>query len=84
MTNASKEARWTKKHGSSFFNYKNHVNADAKHKLIRHMPWVRACTTVGFDGLVNRTKTSADVYADSVPLSAIEAKLQARLAQSHS
>ena len=31
-----RDARWTKKHGRSFFGYKNHVNADAKHKLIRH------------------------------------------------
>jgi IS5 family transposase len=30
-----RDARWTKKHGKSFFGYKNHVNADAKHKLIR-------------------------------------------------
>src|SRR5437773_7437800 len=30
-----RDARWTKKHGRSFFGYKNHVNADAKHKLIR-------------------------------------------------
>jgi IS5 family transposase len=30
-----KDARWTKKHGKSFFGYKNHINADAKHKLIR-------------------------------------------------
>ena len=30
-----KDARWTKKHGRSFYGYKNHVNADAKHKLIR-------------------------------------------------
>ena len=30
-----KDARWTKKHGKSFYGYKNHVNADAKHKLIR-------------------------------------------------
>jgi len=30
-----KDARWTKKHGRSFFGYKNHVNADARHKLIR-------------------------------------------------
>src|SRR4029077_14004638 len=29
-----RDARWTKKHGRSFFGYKNHVNADAKHKLI--------------------------------------------------
>jgi len=31
-----KDARWTKKHGKSFYGYKIHVNADAKHKLIRH------------------------------------------------
>ena len=30
-----KDARWTKKRGKSFLGYKNHVNADAKHKLIR-------------------------------------------------
>src|SRR5262249_28436356 len=30
-----RDARWTKRHGRSFFGYKNHVNADAKHKLIR-------------------------------------------------
>ena len=29
------EARWTKKHGTSHFGYKNHVNVDKKHKLIR-------------------------------------------------
>ena len=30
-----KDARWTQKNGRSFFGYKNHVNADARHKLIR-------------------------------------------------
>jgi IS5 family transposase len=29
------EARWTKKHGTSHYGYKNHVNVDKKHKLIR-------------------------------------------------
>ena len=29
------DARWTKKHGKSHFGYKNHVNVDRKHKLIR-------------------------------------------------
>ena len=29
------EARWTKKHGVSHYGYKNHVNVDKKHKLIR-------------------------------------------------
>jgi hypothetical protein len=31
------DACWIKKHGRSFFGYKNHVNADAKHKLIRYL-----------------------------------------------
>ena len=29
------DARWTKKHGKSHYGYKNHVNVDRKHKLIR-------------------------------------------------
>ena len=29
------DARWTKKHGKSHYDYKNHVNVDRKHKLVR-------------------------------------------------
>lgn len=29
------EARWTKKHGRSYYGYKNHVNVDVRHKLVR-------------------------------------------------
>jgi len=29
------DARWTKKNGAKYFGYKNHVNIDVKHKLIR-------------------------------------------------
>ena len=29
------EARWTKKRGTSYYGYKNHVNVDAENKLIR-------------------------------------------------
>ena len=29
------EARWTKKHGRSHYGYKNHVNVDRRHKLVR-------------------------------------------------
>ena len=29
------EARWTKKHGKSHYAYKNHVNVDRRHKLVR-------------------------------------------------
>jgi transposase, IS5 family len=76
-----KDARWTKKHGKSFFGYKNHVNADARHKLIRQYAVTDASVhdSRKFDGLVNRANTSADVYADSACRSAeTEAKLRAR------
>jgi IS5 family transposase len=31
------DARWTKKHGKSYFGYKLHANVDAKYKLIRRI-----------------------------------------------
>jgi IS5 family transposase len=73
-----KDARWTKKHGKSFYGYKNHVNVDAKHKLIRQYDVTDASVhdSQKFDGLLNQANTSADVYADSAYRSAeTEAKL---------
>jgi IS5 family transposase len=76
-----KDARWTKKHGKSFYGYKNHVNADAKHKLIRLYDVTDASVhdSQTLDGLLNKANTSDDVYADSAYRSAeIEGKLKAR------
>ena len=76
-----KDARWTKKHGKSFYGYKNHVNADAKHKVIRQYDVTDASVhdSQKFDGLLNQANTSADVYADSAYRSAeAEAKLSLR------
>ena len=76
-----KDARWTKKHGKSFFGYKNYVNADARHKLIRQYEVTDASVhdSQQFDGLVNQSNTSRDVYADSAYRSAeTERKLRAR------
>ena len=76
-----KDARWTKKHGKSFYGYKNHVNVDAKHKLIRQYDVTNASVhdSQNFDGLLNQANTSADVYADSAYRSAeTEAKLSLR------
>jgi IS5 family transposase len=76
-----KDARWTKKHGKSFYGYKNHVNVDAKHKLIRHYEVTDASVhdSRKFYGLLNKANTSADVYADSAYRSAAtEAKLKVR------
>jgi len=76
-----KDARWTKKHGNSFFGYKNHVNADAQHKLIRTYDVTDASVhdSQKLDELLNKVNTSNDVYADSAYRSAeTEARLAAR------
>jgi IS5 family transposase len=48
------------------------VNADAKHKLIRHYEVTDASVhdSQKFAGLLNKANTSADVYADSAYRSA--------------
>ena len=58
-----KDARWTKKHGKSFYGYKNHVNADAKHKLIRRYVVSDASVhdSQTLDGLLHKDNTSQDV-----------------------
>jgi Transposase DDE domain len=76
-----KDARWTKKRGKSFFGYKNHVNADARHKLIRQYDVTDASAhdSRTFDRLVNQANTSEGVYADSAYRSAqTKVKLRAR------
>jgi transposase, IS5 family len=75
-----RDARWTKKHGRSFFGYKNHVNADAKHKLIRHYAVTDAAVhdSQELDGLLDKGNTCNDVFADSAYQSAkIGSKLRA-------
>lgn len=76
-----RDARWTKKHGKSYFGYKNHVNADARYKLIRRYSVSDASVhdSQRFDGLLTQGNTSAKVYADSAYRSAeAEARLAAR------
>ena len=76
-----KDARWTKKHGRSFYGYKNHVNADAMHKLIRRYDVSDAAVhdSQKLDALLNKANRSADVFADSAYRSAeAEARLKAR------
>src|SRR3954453_15295049 len=76
-----RDARWTKKHGKSFFGYKNHVNADAKHKLIRRYEGTDAAVhdSQAFDALLTKGNTSTDVFAERAYRSAeTEAKLKAR------
>jgi IS5 family transposase len=75
-----RDARWIKKHGRSFIGYKNHVNADAKHKLIRHYAVSDAAVhdSQKLDGLLHKGNTCNDVFADSAYRSTeIEAQLRA-------
>jgi IS5 family transposase len=75
-----RDARWTKKHGQSFFGYKNHVNADAKHKLIRRYEVTDAAVhdSQPLDALLTKGNTSTDVFGDSAYRSAeTEVKLKA-------
>ena len=76
-----KEARWTKKHGKSYYGYKNHVDVDRKNKLIRRYAESDASVhdSQKLDELLDKSNTSAEVWADSAYLSAeSEAKLKAK------
>jgi IS5 family transposase len=67
-----RDARWTKKHGHSFFGYKNHVNVDAKHKLIRRYAVTDAAVhdSQKLEPLLSKGNTSDDVFGDSAYRSA--------------
>jgi len=73
------DARWTKKHGKSHYGYKNHVNVDRKHKLVRRYQVTDAAVhdSQVVDDILDPDNTASDVWADSAYRSAeIEAKLK--------
>ncbi len=61
------DARWMKKNGKSYYGYKNHVNVDVKHKLIRGYAVTDASVhdSQVFGDLLHEDNRSRDVYADS-------------------
>lgn len=61
------DAKWTKKHGKSYYGYKNHVNADRKHKIIREYKVTPASTneSVVAEELIDEDNTNKTVWADS-------------------
>ena len=75
------DARWTKKNGQSHYGYKNHVNVDRRHKLIRryHVSDAALHDSQAVDHLLMRGNTGSDVWADAAYRSEeMEAKLRAR------
>lgn len=61
------EARWTKKHGRSYYGYKNHVNVDVKHKLIRRYQASSAEVhdSQKLEALLDPCNTRQSAWADS-------------------
>ena len=61
------DARWTKKHGKSYFGYKNHIQVDVEHKFIRDYDVTAANVhdSQVFEALLDPYNSSADVWADS-------------------
>ena len=80
------EARWTKKHGRSHYGYKNHVNVDNAHKLVRKYDVTAANVhdSQVLDDLLDEKNTSKDVWADSAYRSGEqEERLRAKKYRSH-
>ena len=61
------DARWTKKNGQNYYGYKNHIDVDVKHKLIRDYEVTPASVhdSQVFEGLLDADNSSRDVWADS-------------------
>ena len=61
------DARWTKKNGQNYYGYKNHIDVDVKHKLIRGYEVTPASVhdSQVFEGLLDEDNSSRDVWADS-------------------
>lgn len=61
------DARWTQKNGKNHYGYKNHIEVDVEHKLIREYEVTPASThdSQVFEELLDEANTSRDVWADS-------------------
>lgn len=61
------DARWAKKNGTNCYGYKNHIDIDVRHKLIRGYEVTDAAVHDSnvFEQLLDEDNTSKDVWADS-------------------
>ncbi len=66
------DARWVTKNKVRHYGYKNHINVDVKHKLIRKYKVTGAAThdSQVIDDLLDENNTNKDVFADSAYRSA--------------
>ena len=80
------DARWTKKNNVSHYGYKNHINADRKHKLIRKYDVTSAAPhdSQRLEAVLEDNPHCADLWADSAYRSAeMEDRLKQRGLRSH-
>lgn len=61
------DARWVKKSGRNQFGYKNHIDIDVKHKMIRSYEVTDASVHDSniFEKLLDESNSSRDIWADS-------------------
>lgn len=61
------EATFTKKGGKTFFGYKNHVNVDRRHRLVRTYDVTTASThdSQVFEDILDTQNSALDIWADS-------------------
>ncbi len=75
------DARWIKKNHQNYYGYKNHINADAEHKIIRKFEVTAASQADihSFENLLDERNIDKRVWADSAYRSeAIEEMLKAK------
>ena len=63
---ARRKARWTKKHGKSYFGFRLSSRVDRRHKLIRrvHISTASENDTLHFERVLDASNTNRDIYAD--------------------
>ncbi len=61
------DARWIQKHGRSYYGYRNHVNVDARHKLIRRyqVSSAEVHDSQKLEALLDPRNTRQSAWADS-------------------
>lgn len=61
------QARWTRKAGKTYYGYKNHINVDVKHKVIRRYAVSDAALNDRrrLEDVLDETNTSRALWADS-------------------
>jgi IS5 family transposase len=60
------DARWTKKHGKSYYGYKNHINIGKEHKLIRRYAVIDASVhdSQMFEAVLDEETGDRSIWAD--------------------